>query len=421
MHPHLEQTQTKSLLDDTATLKKLSFNFRKNKEQDHTSAIDACREAFQYEHCRDEYWNPENLSLLYATPIWHQSSQQQRILLNQLYWVAYYNQIISAEIATIFFNQISATGLYALEDFRIVCDTLDLESAQERAHIHAFKSISEDTEWHLFKKRLFTYPMRGPFSQTMIFADRGWFKDLWRKYQLKAYAHIAPENAFLASQYLLIRGLRTLNGKLIQHKLAKDVMCLKDKSSTNIPAQISYYHFMDESFHFNTSKLVGLEIPRLFKPPTRYEKWVINQAVKGCQKDHSNFSVVVNGLFWYEPALYSKIYQLLRSSWFHCEHQEALQLMHQSFCQENEAQHLSHQLQKIAIASYQSMVAPLQYLSKTNREMQIMQKSSISHYLKINRQHFKKFKANEALHHYLRPARETCVETPTRRQVERTS
>ncbi|MFH7029315.1 MAG: hypothetical protein ACHBN1_28960 [Heteroscytonema crispum UTEX LB 1556] len=43
--------------------------------------------------------------------------------------MAYYSQIISAEIATIFFNQISAAGLYAPEDFRLVCDTLDLEFA----------------------------------------------------------------------------------------------------------------------------------------------------------------------------------------------------------------------------------------------------------------------------------------------------
>ena len=296
MHPHLKQNQANSLMDDNSTYKKLAFNFKKNQEQDHTDQIDASTKAFEYSACRYQYWNPESLSLLYATPIWDAASQPQRLILNQLYWVAYYSQIISAEIATIFFNQIAATGLYALEDFRIVCDTLDLESSQERAHINAFKTIGEETEWCLLKERLFTYPMRGPFEQTMIFADRNWFKDLWRKMQLKFYSHIAPENAFLASQYLLIRGLRTLNGKLIQHKLAKDVMLLKDKNTANIPAQISYYHFMDESFHFNTSKLVGLDVIHSLKAPNTFEEWAINKAVSGCQLDHYHFSVVVNGI-----------------------------------------------------------------------------------------------------------------------------
>jgi hypothetical protein len=98
------------------------------------------------------------------------------VILNQLYWVAYYSQIVSAEIATIFFNQTSATGLYAHEDFRLICDTLDLESSQERAHIYAFRTIAKQVEQALFGELIFTYPMRNPFTETMVYADTNQLK-----------------------------------------------------------------------------------------------------------------------------------------------------------------------------------------------------------------------------------------------------
>jgi hypothetical protein len=397
MHPHLQQRQNKSLLDEHLTYKKLQFNYEKNVEQDHTALIEQATADFDYAACKDRYWNPEPLSLMYGTPLWDESSPTQRILLNQLYWVAYYSQIISAEIATIYFNHIAATGLYSLEDFRVICDTLDLETQQERSHIHAFKTISEDVEWQLFRKRLFTYPMRGPFEQTMVFADRNRFSDFWRKFRLKAYSVISPQNAFLASQYLLIRGLRTLNGKLIQHKLAKDYMVTQDKAAAPIPTQINYFHFMDESYHFNTSKIVGLEIIDCLEKPTAYEKWVVNKAIEGCQQDHFNFSVVVNGIFWYEPALFQTIYQLLRSDIFKMHHQEALNMLERCFANENDAMHQSFELHNIATASYKSLLAPLDYLNKTNKEMLIMSKNNLGHHLKQNQQKFKKFVANEKI------------------------
>ncbi|MCS5710313.1 P-aminobenzoate N-oxygenase AurF [Candidatus Berkiella aquae] len=399
MHPHLTQRQNKSLLDEPLIHKKLHFNYEKNKELDHTALIDKATEAFDYEACKESYWNPEQLSLMHGTPLWDEASQTQRIILNQLYWIAYYSQIVSAEIATIYFNHIAATGLYSLEDFRIICDTLDLETRQERSHIHAFKTISEDVEWRLFGKRLFTYPMRGPLEQTMVFADRNRFSDFWRKLRLKAYSLISPQNAFLASQYLLIRGLRTLNGKLIQHKLAKDYMVLQDKSIAPIPTQINYFHFMDESYHFNTSKIVGLEIIKCLEKPTAYETWVVNKAIEGCQQDHFNFSVVVNGIFWYEPALYRTMYQLLTSNVFNMDKHEALNMLKRCFTQENEAMHKSFELHNIAIASYKALLSPLAYLNKTNKEMTIMSKNNIGLHLKQNQRQFKRFIANEKIHH----------------------
>src|ERR1700681_319401 len=117
MNRDLEQRQDLSLLDDMPTVRKLDLNYRKNKEQDHTPHIDAAAAAFDYAACRGEWWNPREYSLLYGTPLWQQASESQRLILNQLYWVAYYAQIISAEIATIVLNQTSAAGLSSYEDF----------------------------------------------------------------------------------------------------------------------------------------------------------------------------------------------------------------------------------------------------------------------------------------------------------------
>ena len=384
MHPHLAQRRTKSLLDDATTYKKLEFNKKRNLEQDHSAMMDAAAARFVYEDCRNEYWNPEEFSLLHGTPLWDGASPSQRVILNQLYWVAYYAQIVSAEIATIYLNQVSAAGLYAHEDFRIVCDALDLETKQERAHINAFKTIGEDVEWRLFGERLFTYPMRSLYEQTMIFADSGRAKDYWRKLQIKAFTLLSSSNAFLASQYLLIRGLRTLNGKMIQHQLSLYYSNHPDKEHAPIPSAISYYHFMDESFHFNTSKIIGHDIPRSLDPPTAFETWVVNRGVTGCQRDHYHFSATLRGIFWYEPALFPVLKKMLMSPHFGFNARDAHEMLKRCFTLENAGIHAAHGMHRTANESYKSYVESITYLGKRNREMAIMGGNSITEYLQRN-------------------------------------
>lgn len=397
MHRQLTQRQTKSILDDEALCKKLAFSKKRYEENDFTEKIDADTANFDYAACKDSYWNPEEFSLAYGTPLWDQASPAQRVLLNQLYWVAYYSQIISAEIATIYFNQISSAGLYALEDFRIVSDMLDIESTQERAHVNAFKTISEEVEWEVFGERMFTYPMRGPFDETMIFSANNAAQRFWRSMQLRAFSMLSSSSAYLASQYLLVRGIRTLNGKLIQHQLSRFYNANGKEASAPIPSAISYYHFMEESQHFNTSKLIALEIPRSLNPPTSFEKWVINRGVSGCQTDHYNFSVVVNGIFWYEPALFSVFYRLLRSRVFNMEDREAREMMYRCFAEENEGVHLSYNLHRTAAESYRAFVEPLEHLDKRNRDMSIMESNSIARYLSENRRALRRFNPHEAV------------------------
>jgi hypothetical protein len=392
MHPALAQRQRKSILEDPQTVRKLDFNFRVNAEQDHTALLDKAAADFRYENCRDAYWNPESLSLLYGTRVWEQATPSQRVVLNQLYWVAYYSQITSAEIATIYFNQVAAAGLYGLEDFRLVCDALDLETKQERAHVAAFKKIGEDVEATLIGERIFTYPMRSPFAHTMVFSSDGVGRRFWRRLQLVAYTVMSSSNAFLASQYLLVRGLRTLNGKIVQHKLSRFYADCPDKERAPLPSAISYYHFMDESHHFNTSRIVGLDVPRSLEPPTAFERWVVNRGVAGCQRDHFAFSVLVNGIFWSDASAIDAIYRLFRSKLFGFDHRESLEMLGACLTEESDGLHASFQTHRTAVESYRAFVEGVSHLSAANREMRRMAASDIARYLERNRRALAQFR-----------------------------
>ncbi len=396
MNKALSQNHDKSLLDDRKTLRKLELNYQKNKLQDNSPAIDKLAADFRYEQAKDQYWNPEPFSLLYGTPLWEQSSAAQRVKLNQVYWVAYYSQIVSAEIATIFFNQTSAAGLYSIEDFRIVCDTLDLESAQERAHINAFKKIGEEFEQAVFGERMFTYSMRGPFVETMILHNSNRVKRFWRWIQLHAYASLSSDNAFIGCQYFTVRGVRTLNGKLIQHQLSK--LYSNDPDNASIPARISYCHFLDESFHFNSSTIISHDVVKSLRAPTGFERWVANLTLRGTQKDHYNFSTAINGLFWYDPALYAKVYKILRSPLFDLGKDGAKEMMEACFARDNEALHLSAKSRRTALDSYKGYLADIDYVDRANKEMAIMSGNSVAKHLETNtralRQFFRRLDAN---------------------------
>ena len=371
--------------------KKLKFNHEKNLEQDHTQLIDRAAAEFNYDECKSEYWNPEKFSLLYGTPFWDQASAHQKVLLNQLYWVAYYSQIISAEIATIYFNQVAAAGLYQLEDFRLVCDTLDLESSQERAHINGFKSISEQVEQKLFGKRLFTYPMRPYFHETMLFQNTNTLKKIWKRFQLQFYTLLSSGNAFIACQYLTVRGLRTLNGKIIQDQLSKFYLNHPDKENAPLPSKVSYYHFCDESHHFNSSNLIGTELLSSLKAPTKYESFIANLGVRGSLKDHSHFNVTVNGIFWYEPSIYPKIFELFTGPLFRMEKREAIEMMKKCFCQENDGISFAHSTHNLTRASYKTYLQNIDYLTANQKSTKPMKNININGYIKKNYKELKKF------------------------------
>ena len=382
----------KSLKDDIKTMKRMELALKKSKQLDQTANMDLAGREFQYIDCNKSFWNPDKFSLLYGTWIWNQSSDYQKTILNQLYWVAYYSQIISAEIATIFFNQTCAASLYGIEDFRIVCDTLDLESAQERAHINAFKNVSEELEKTLFGQRIFTYPMRTPFVKTMMYSDLNKVQEWLRTQQLRAYSVLSANSAFIGCQYFTVRGLRTLNGKIVQHQLSKFYSGMENPDLAPIPAKISYYHFIDESFHFNTSTVISHDVVNSLKAPSKWESHIANMTLHGCQKDHFNFSTAINGIFWFDPALYAPVYKILRSDVFGMSHEDALTAIYKSFCEESEGAVASAKTHSEAVDSYKSYLADFKYITKKNKDMQLMSQNNLERHLATNKKYFERFK-----------------------------
>ncbi len=391
MNAVLVEAKGNSFRESESIYKKVELNYTRNKKQDHTALLDAAAAAFDYRACRHEYWNPEELSLLWGTPLWDGATADQRIVLNHMFWVAYYSQIISAEIATIWYNQVGAAGLYALEDFRVVCDMLDLETAQERAHIHAFRTVSDAVEAELFGERVFSYRMRGPFTETMVHADTDRFRSWWKTLQLKLFGLIASDNAFLACQYFTVRGLRTLNGKMIQHRLSTWTQKHPDKDNAPVPSKISYYHFMDESFHFNSSTLLAHEVVRCLPPPTWFESTVANLGLRGCQKDHFHMSITVPGIFWYDPACFEPVYRMLRSKVFAMGHEEALEMIRACFTRESEGLDRAVKIHEEAVASYRVYLEKVDYAWKSNKDMTLMARSTLPGWLEAGRREFERF------------------------------
>jgi len=305
--------------------------------------------------------------------------------------VAYYSQIISAEIATIYFNQTCAAALFGVEDFRLVCDTLDLESAQERAHIAAFKRVSEDVEASVFGERIFTYPMRTPFAETMIYNDNNRVERAGKTVALHGFSVLSSANPFLACQYFTVRGIRTLNGKLVQHKLSQYYAEHPDKENAPIPSKISYFHFLDESYHFNSSTIIGHDVVNSLPKPNRFERTVANLALLGCQRDHYNFSVAINGIFWFDPALFPTVHRLLRSKPFGMSDGEAKQMIKDCFTKESDALHHSFATHRTAVDSYKAYLVDFDYVDTKNKQMEIMSKNSVAKYLETGKKAFERF------------------------------
>lgn len=384
-------------VDTDKAWKKLALNHQRNGKQDQTDALDEAAAAFCWEADAHRPWCPEAWSLLAGTALWDAATETQRLRLNQLYWVAYHSQIISAEIATIYFNQTSAAALYAVPDFRPVADTLDLESRQERAHIAAFHRIGTAVETHLFGRRVFTFPMRGPFEPTMIYSDLSKFRQKVRRFELAAFGLLSAGSAFIGSQYFTVRGLRTLNGKMVQSHLSGFYrQAERADADVAVPTRVSWHHFQDESFHFNTSALIGRELVAALPSPTAFERHLVNRALAGCQDDHTPVSVTLRGLFWHDPAAFDAVLALLESPVFGMSRKDALHWMTRIYGEPSEALAASHAFQDAARADYAQFLADLPWVSAENRELARMARSRPERTLAANRAAIARFVAARA-------------------------
>ncbi|MBX9769371.1 MAG: hypothetical protein K2X47_18995, partial [Bdellovibrionales bacterium] len=116
-----------------------------------------------------------------------------------------------------------------------------------------------------------------------------------------------------------------------------------------------------------------------------------NLSLSGCQRDHFNFSSAINGIFWYDPALYPAIYKVLRSSIYSMTHAEAIFTMNKSFCEDSDGTQASAATHRQAIESYRAYLADFNHITAANKEMAIMRQNSVQKHLTRNRRALSQF------------------------------
>ena len=79
-----ESFQSSAKKIDSTSMKRIELNHTRNRIQDNSPELDRLALNFNYSDCRHQYWNPEQFSFFWGTPLWDQSSQHQRTILNQL-------------------------------------------------------------------------------------------------------------------------------------------------------------------------------------------------------------------------------------------------------------------------------------------------------------------------------------------------
>jgi hypothetical protein len=207
---------------DSSTHKKhakiTEINYRRNVESDYTERMTELDRAFDYERDRNHFWGDPELSLLYGTPLYEQATPAQKLALNHLYWATQYNQTAATEANTVLYNQVTTGVFEAIGGYDTLCQELNLETDQERHHIHAFHTVGYRT-----KKALLGQAFSASIAGKKIgVKSPSLFKFDWQSSPLSAFQDTAlrfvtnqvflKQQAAYYSQYL--RQIETKGGEI---------------------------------------------------------------------------------------------------------------------------------------------------------------------------------------------------------------
>lgn len=426
--------------------------YRNNCESRYTEKIESIETSYRYEANRAHYWGPQELSLFFGTTLYEQSTPDQKLALNHLYWVTQYNQTAATEANAILYNNVTEGVFSAIGGFGSLCSELSLETEQEHQHIHAFHAIGYATRKALFgsermvrsrpsslngtpsrkvrntSEPLSPLPLRIPAlnwerlqdeaCRLAIFklsSGRGScsYSDFLRSQQSSGkpipvqrsglLGQVVPASLakimtvsfgaspFSACFFYAVRYLANILLKNYEHSYFQFYRSL-DRTGDFIPAPtvISYYHMLDESFHTTTSQLICQDLYREFPNPTAYENLMANLIFyRGQQMMLGGLSAVLPGIFRNDSTFILPLYQILRSTLYGLTHQEAIYWLEQSLCQEHEGHHVNLKYHQKLYSTMLQAFKPLTYLWPINRELGLMAKgASIKKSLKVNGQAF---------------------------------
>ncbi|WP_315790674.1 hypothetical protein [Fischerella sp. JS2] len=387
-----QQPQTTSEIQVKKHLKVTEINYRRNKESNYTEKITELEQNFDYNSYKDHYWSDPELSILYGTPLYEVASPSQKIALNHLFWVGGYNLTAASETNTVLYNQITGSVFYSIGGYETLCHELDVETSQERYHIHAFRTVANMTELTLLSDVIIGNPFTGHESKAM---QGGMIGRLSPGPMRHLFSFNWGSTPFLASQYYALRFIANMILKLTEHSRSQYFKELEKKNEfIPAPSAISYYHFLDESFHTTTSQLIAQDLYKDFPKPTKYEKFMANLSIYMMQL------TVLSGLSagavasFYPDNLFviPLVYKILRSPLFAMSTQEALSWIERCFCHEHEGLHLNLKYHQRLISDLCRFFDKLDYIWPINREMRVMATGgSISKAIQNNTKFFHKF------------------------------
>jgi len=430
-------------------IKVTEINYRRNLDSDYTEKIEALDKNFNYSSNSEHYWSEPEFSLLYGTPLYEEASSSQKRALNHLYWATQYNQTAATEANAVLYNQVTSGVFSAVGGYETLCQELELETAQERHHIHAFHMIGYKTKKALLGQTAFNASMPGKLKgsasghrpQFFTFDWQGSplsavqdyiFRFITNEMMLKSQAHyysqylreledkgelipaqttgllgqLAPRpllqfftlncgsSPFLACVFYVTRFMANMLIKNYEYRFSHYYRELENKGEfISAPLAVSHYHLLDEAFHTTTSQLIAQELYKDFSKPTAYEKFLANLTIHRAQ------SVGLSGLSGGLPAVFRtdasfilSFYRLLQSPVFNMSAQEALQWLDKCLCQEHKGFHLTLKYHQRLLSDLRRAFEPLDYLWPVNREVRIMASGgSISKAIQSNIKTFKEF------------------------------
>ncbi|MBD1932433.1 MULTISPECIES: hypothetical protein [Cyanophyceae] len=409
-------------------IKITEINYRRNTDSDYTEKIEELDKNFNYSSNSDYYWSQPELSMLYGTPLYEQASDSQKKALNHVYWATQYNQTAATEANAVLYNQVTAGVFSQMSDYTTLCQELDLETEQERHHIHAFHTIGYKTKKALLGKTAFSAPKQGKsnqlnknqpqlFSFNLQSSPMSAFQDtafrfitnkVMLKNQAQYYSHylreleqkgefipaqttgllgqIAPKpmlqfftlncgsSPFLACVFYVTRFLANMLLKNYEYRYVQYYRDLERQGEfIPAPTAVSYNHLMDESFHTTTSELIAQDLYKDFSKPTAYEKFIANVTIYRAQSvGLSGLSGGLPGIFRTDASFMLSFYKLLQSPVFNMSSQEALQWVEKCLCQEHEGFYINLKYHQRLLIDLRRFFEEMDYLWPVNREMRLM-------------------------------------------------
>lgn len=425
--------------------------YQSNTESDYTEKIEALGKSFNYSSNSEHFWGIPELSTLYGTPLYEQTTHSQKLALNHLYWVGQYQHTAAAESNTMLYNQVTSGVFAHVQGYDTLCRELDFETYQERFHLSTFQRIGYRTKVALMGKESLGNPLykktteeglleqisklwtkRSPLSNSSRSLEslqeatlRTLTKAMYRG-QDEYYSEFLKQKSedpiptatgglaglaasssvfkfltlnwgsspFMAAQYYSARMIANMSLKAYEYRYYKHFKDL-EKTGEFIPAPtaVSYYHLLDESFHTTMSQVISQEVYKDFPKPSVYESWLSNAIVYLSQRGIlSGLSAGIPATFRDDASFMPAFYRLLTSPVFNMSNEDALYWMEKCLCQEHEGFHTNLKYHSILLNDMRRFFDRLDYLTPFNREMRLMAAGgSIERAIKRNKSAFKQF------------------------------